>query len=91
MGNVLKDVVGVVAGEAVEMEVEGVEPGAQVTALLLVPDEGRTPIAEVAGEWRHVVGGVGEAQHVVADQIAGGRSAELPVVVLGRDDGELFE
>ena len=34
-GEGVEDVVGVVAGEAVEVEVEGVEAGAQVAALLL--------------------------------------------------------
>ena len=34
-GERAEGVVGVVAGEAVEVEVEGVEPGAQVTAFLL--------------------------------------------------------
>ena len=37
------------------MEVEGVEAGAQVAALFIVPDEGRAVVAEVAG------GGVAES------------------------------
>ena len=36
----VEDVGGVFAREAVEVEVEGVEAGAQVAALLIVPDEG---------------------------------------------------
>ena len=40
-GEGVEDVGGVVAGEAVEVEVEGVEAGAQVAALFFVPDEGR--------------------------------------------------
>ena len=73
------------------MEVEGVEAGAQVAAFLFVPDEGRAVVAEVSGEGGQVVGGVGEAQDVVADEFAGGRVSELPVVVVGCDDGDLLE
>ena len=50
-GEGVEDVGGVCAGEAVEVEVEGVEAGAQ----LFVPDEGRAVVAEVAGEGGHVV------------------------------------
>ena len=90
-GEGVEDVGGIVAGEAVEVEVEGVEAGAQVTALLFVPAEGRAVVAEVAGEGRHVVGGVGEAQDVVTDERAGGLVAEGAVVVGGCDDGELLD
>ena len=90
-GEGVEDVGGVGAGEAVEVEVEGVEAGAQVAALLVVPDEGRAVVAEVAGEGGHVVGGVGEAEDVVADEGAGGGGAEGAVVVGGGDDGELFD
>ena len=38
--------------QAVEVEVERVEAGAQVAALLFVPDEGRAVVAEVLGERR---------------------------------------
>ena len=84
-------VAGVVAAQAVEVEVERVEPGAQVAALLFVPDERRAVIAEVAGERRHVVGGVGEAEHVIADQLPRRHRAEPAVVGVGRDDGQLFD
>ena len=50
MGKRAEDVIGVVAAEAVEVEVERVEPGAQVAALLFVPDERRAVVAEIAGE-----------------------------------------
>ena len=89
-GEGVEDVGGIGAGEAVEVKVEGVEAGAQVAALLLVPDEGRAVVAEVAGEGRHVVGAVGEAQDVVAHERAGRRVVELAVVVGGRDDLELL-
>ena len=71
-GEGVEDVGGGVAGEAVEVEVEGVEAGAQMAALFFVPDEGRAIVAEVAGEGGDVVGGVGEAEDVVADEGAGG-------------------
>ena len=90
-GEGVEDVGGVVAGEAVEVEVEGVEAGAQVAALFFVPDEGRAVVAEVAGEGGDVVGCVGEAEDVVADEGAGGGGAELAVVVGGGDDGELLD
>ena len=86
-GEGVEDVGGVSAGEAVEVEVEGVEAGAQVAAFFFVPDEGRAVVAEVAGEWGHVVGRVGEAEDVVAHEVAGGGVAEDTVVVGGRDDG----
>ena len=37
------------------------------------------------------MGGVGEAQDVVAHELAGGGGAEGSVVVVGRDDGELLD
>ena len=86
-GEGVEDVGGVVAGEAVEVEVEGVEAGAQVAALFIVPDEGRAVVAEVAGEGGHVVGGVGEAEDVVANEVAGGGVAEGAVVVGGAMTG----
>ena len=46
-GEGVEDVGGVFAGEAVEVEVEGIEAGAQVAALFFVPDEGRAFVAEV--------------------------------------------
>ena len=90
-GEGVEDVGGVCAGEAVEVEVEGVKAGAQVAAFFFVPDEGRAVVAEVAGEGGHVVGGVGEAQDVVADEVAGGGGPEFAVVVGGGDDGKLFD
>ena len=89
-GEGVEDVGGVIAGEAVEVEVEGVEAGAQVAAFFFVPDEGRAVVAEVAGEGGHVVGGVGEAEDVVADEVTGGGGAEGSVVVGGGNDGELL-
>ena len=49
-GEGIEDVGGVFSGEAVEVEVERVKAGAQVAALLVVPDEGRAVVTEVAGE-----------------------------------------
>ena len=88
-GEGAEDVGGVLAVKAVEVEVEGVEAGAQVAARFLVPAEGWAVVAEVAGEWRQVVGGVGEAQHMVADQLAGGGAAERPVVVCLVETGQI--
>ena len=90
-GEGAQDVVGVFPRDAVEVEVEGVQAGAQVAAFFFIPDEGRADVAEVAGERRHVVGGVGEAEHVVADEVAGGLFPELAVVVLRRDHGQLLD
>jgi len=73
------------------VEVEGVEAGAQVAAFFFVPDEGRAVVAEVAGEGGHVVGGVGEAENVVADEVGDGGGAEIAIVVSGRDNGELLD
>jgi len=49
-GEGVEDVGGVFAGEAVEVEVEGVEAGAQVVALFFVPDKRLAVVAEVAGD-----------------------------------------
>ena len=75
-----EDVGGVVSVEAVEVEVEGVEAGSEVAAVLLVPGKGWAVVAEVAGEGGHVVGGVGEAEDVVADEVGGGAVAEAAAV-----------
>ena len=90
-GEGVEDVGGVCAGESVEVEVEGVEAGAQVAAFFFVPDEGRAVVAEVAGEGGHVVGGVGEAEDVVADEVASGGGAEGAVVVGGSNNGKLLD
>ena len=49
-GKRIEHIAGVVAAEAVEVEVERVEPGAQVAALLFVPDERRAVVADARGE-----------------------------------------
>ncbi len=36
------------------------------------------------------MGGIGEAQDMVADEVAGGQGAEASGVGVGRNDGELF-
>ena len=90
-GEGAEDVGGVVAVDAVEVEVAGVEAGAEVAAVFFIPDEGRAGVAEVAGERGQVVGGVGELEDVVADEGAGGGLAELAVVGVGGDDGELLD
>ena len=48
-GEGVEHVGGVLAGEDVEVEVEGVEAGARVAGLLVVPDEWRAVVAAVAG------------------------------------------
>ena len=48
-------------------------------------------VAEIAGERRHVVGGVGEAEDVFTDEVAGGRVAEADHKSVGFNDGKLFD
>ena len=48
-GEGVGDAGGVCAGEAVEVEVEGVEAGAQVAGFLVALDDRRAVVAEVAG------------------------------------------
>jgi transposase len=50
-----EDVLKVVVGEAVEVGVDAVQLGAEKRPALLVPDERRTIVAEIAGERREVV------------------------------------
>ncbi len=59
-GEGLHDVLHIVAGDAVEVEVGGVEFAAQQEAPLLVPAEGRAVIAAIVGKGLQVPGGVGE-------------------------------
>ena len=48
-GEGVEGVGGVLAGEDVEVEVEGVEVGAQVAGFLVALDDRRAVVAEVAG------------------------------------------
>ena len=67
------DVADVLAvSDAVEMEEQGIEFGAEVETAILVPLEGWAFIAEVAGKGSHVVGGVGEFKDSIADNFGGG-------------------
>ena len=59
-GEGLQDVVDVVARDAVEVEVGGVEFAAQQEAARFVPAKGRAGVAAVVGEGFQVPGGVGE-------------------------------
>ena len=59
------------------MEVERVEAGAQVAAFFFVPDEGLAVVAEVPGEGGYVVSGIRETEHVVTDEVAGGRRRQI--------------
>ena len=90
-GKGAQDVAGILPRDAIEVEIEGVQAGAQVAAFFFIPDEGRAAVAEVAGERRHVVGGIGEAEHVIAHEVASGLFPELAVVVLRRDHGQLLD
>ena len=73
------------------MKVERVEASTQVATFFFVPDKGRAVVAEVTGEGFHVVRGVREAEHMIADEVAGGFVSKLAVVVGRCDDGELFD
>jgi hypothetical protein len=61
-GESVHDVVGVVAGDAVEVEEGGVQLAAELEAALGVPAEGRAVVAAVSGEGGEVPGGVGELE-----------------------------
>src|SRR3546814_1953010 len=82
---------GLVAVQAVQVEVQRVEAGDAVAAVFGVPDEGFAVVAEVAGEAGQVVGGVAQAQDLLADKVADGGGAERVGVALGGDQGELFD
>ena len=82
----------VVPIQAVEVKIERVKAGAEVAAaFLLIPDEGLAIIAQVAGEWSQVVGGIGKAKHMIADEVAGSPHAEGAVVTIRGDDRKLFD
>ena len=80
------DVANVVSvSNAVEVEEQGVEFGAEVETAILVPLEGRAFVAEIAGKGSHVVGGVGEFEDSIADDFGGGFRAEVGgLVVVGQ-------
>lgn len=59
-GEGLHDVIDVVAGDAVEMEVGGVEFSAEKEAAIFISAEGRIVVATILGEGLQVPGGVGE-------------------------------
>src|SRR3546814_4995904 len=75
-GEGVEDVGGLVAVQAVQVEVQRVEAGDAVAAVFGVPDEGFAVVAEVAGEAGQVVGGVAQAQDLLADEVADGGGAE---------------
>lgn len=82
----VEDVTEFVTGEAIGAGVDRIELGAEMSAAVLVPGEGFAVIAEVAGEGRHGMAGVGEFQHTRDD------GSEIGVRVGGGwEDGELFE
>ena len=87
------DVANVVSvSDAVEVEEQGIEFGAEVETAILVPLKGWAFIAEIAGKGSHVVGGVGEFEDSVADDFGGGFGAEAGgLIVVGQDDRELFD
>ena len=73
------------------MEVQGIKTGAQVTAFFFIPPVRLTIVAKVAGKGRHIVSGIGEAEHVVADKFAGSLVTESTVIVVKRDNRKLFD
>ncbi len=73
------------------MDLERVEASPEVVAFFLVPDEGLTVVAEVVGKGGHIVGSVGEAEYVIADEGARGLFPEWAVIVGGGNAGELFD
>ena len=83
-------VISVIAPEAVKVEIQSVEAGAQVSALLLIPSERRAIVPQVSSEGRHIIGSVSESEHMVTDEVAGRRIAELPSVVSGWNHRELL-
>src|SRR5690606_16784423 len=59
----VEDVAQLVAGQAIGAGIEGIELGPQPRPAVLVPGKGRSLVAQVPGEGRQCVGGVGELQH----------------------------
>ncbi|MDE0448936.1 MAG: SIR2 family protein [Spirochaetaceae bacterium] len=58
----VQDVGGFLAGQAIKVEIEGVEPRTEVASLLRVPRDRGPVIVQIPREGRHVVSGVGELQ-----------------------------
>ena len=69
---------------------QSIKAGAQVTPFFLIPNKGRTVVAKVVGERRHVVRSVGEAENVFADDVTGRFVAKTASVVGDREDRKLL-
>jgi hypothetical protein len=91
------DVAHVIAvGDAVKVEINGIELRPELQAAVFIPDEGRLhlafliDIAHIAGEGGHVVRRVGQFQHGFADDFGGRLLAEADgLVAIGRHHGKL--
>ncbi len=90
-GEGVEDVSGIVAGKAVEVEEQGIEPRQTMTAVVLVPREGCAVIAQVAGEGREVMGGVGKVQHFAAHVVVDVSFAQRLLELLLADQRKLFD
>ena len=85
-GEGVHDVVDVGAVDLIEVEVERVEFAAHEEAALVVPDEGRTVIADILREGLQIPCGVGEFQHTRGNKIEQGLN-----IGMRRDYRELFD
>lgn len=77
--------------EVVEVEVEGVELAAEMSASGFVPGEGGGVVAEVFGEGAHVLGRVGQFKDALANPRADVPPFEWGFVGGRGEDGELFD
>jgi hypothetical protein len=86
----------VFVGDAIKNEVEGIEPCAQLASLLLILNKRRlhgaifVDVAHVAGKSSHVVGGIGETQSMILDDIGGCALAEAVAVIASCENWQLF-
>jgi hypothetical protein len=80
-------VIGFIAVQAVEVEEQRVQPGAAAQPIFRVPGKGRAGMALVGGEAGHVLRGVGQAQHVFADDRLGSPGPETSGEGFGRNEG----
>ena len=90
-GEGVEDISRLVAGKAVEVEEQCIEPRQTMTAVVLVPREGCAVITHVAGEGREVMRGVGKVQHFAAHVVGDVSFAQRLLELLWADQRELFD
>ena len=82
-GESVRDIGRVVAGNAVELEEQRIEPRDAVATVIFVPLERPAVVTEVAGEGFGVMRGIGQPQYFAADKVGDFLFLDFGCVLLG--------